>query len=382
MRKLWIRLALAGLVLCTSAWGIAPLRHLVSVPVAAQDAAPKSIPAQLSDAEFWSLSTGLSEPGGYFQSDNYVGNELSFQWVIPSLKKAVAPGGVYLGVAPDQNFTYITALQPRMAFLVDIREGNLLEILMYKALIETSATRAEFAAKLFGRTTPPDIAATASANDILQAVYARPAEKTVHDQTAKLIEEHLTKTHGFPLTPAQLRQLIGIYDMFYAYGPGITYQNSNRGNAYPTYWDMQVTDDNQGHNHGYLQTDEAFRAIKRLFTANLLVPVVGNFGGPKAIRAVGTWVREHGGVVTTFYTSNVEQYLFQDNLWREYYKNVATLPLDGSSQFIRSVFNMGFGGGYGGGLRSAQLTCSIQDLLTAFAAGKINSYYDVIALSR
>ena len=120
MRKLWIRLALAGLVLCTSAWGIAPLRHLVSVPVAAQDAAPKSIPAQLSDAEFWSLSTGLSEPGGYFQSDNYVGNELSFQWVIPSLKKTVAPGGVYLGVAPDQNFTYITALQPRMAFLVDI----------------------------------------------------------------------------------------------------------------------------------------------------------------------------------------------------------------------------------------------------------------------
>ncbi len=62
---------------------------------------------------------------------------------------------------------------------------------------------------------------------------------------------------------------------------------------------------------------------------------------------------------------------------------MATLPLDATSRFIRSVFNMGgFGGGGSGGLRSAQLTCGIQDLLAAFTAGKINSYYDVIALSR
>jgi hypothetical protein len=115
--------------------------------------------------------------------------------------------------------------------------------------------------------------------------------------------------------------------------------------------------------------------------ANLIVPVIGNFGGPKAIRAVGSWVREHGATVTTFYTSNVEQYLFQDNIWREYYRNVATLPLDATSRFIRSAFNMGgFGGG--GGIRSAQLTCGIQDLLAAFTAGKINSYYDVISFSR
>ena len=111
---------------------------------------------------------------------------------------------------------------------------------------------------------------------------------------------------------------------------------------------------------------------------------MGNFGGTKAVRAVGTWVREHGGTVTTFYTSNVEQYLFQDNIWREWYRNVATLPLDETSQFIRSAFNMGGYGGFGGGggLRSSQLTCSIQTLLAAFSAGRINSYYDVIALSR
>src|ERR1022692_640855 len=77
------------------------------------------LPAQLSDKEFWQLSKDLSEPPGYFRSENLVSNETMFQWVIPELTKTVAPGGVYLGVAPDQNFTYIVALRPKMAFIVD-----------------------------------------------------------------------------------------------------------------------------------------------------------------------------------------------------------------------------------------------------------------------
>lgn len=345
-------------------------------------AAVAPLPATLNDSEFWKLVTDLSEPNGRFASENYVGNELSFQWVIPALRAKVKPGGVYMGVGPDQNFTYIAALQPKIVFIVDVREGNLLQLLMYKALMELSADRVEFAAKLFGRATPANVKADASANDILQAVYAMPADRAIYMQTLRAVEDHLTKAHGFPLSPTQLNGLEGIFGMFFSYGPGITYQNGNGGrggNAYPTYWDMQVTDDNAGRNHAYMQTAEQFQTIKRLETANLIVPIIGNFGGPKAVRAVGSWVREHGGTVTTFYTSNVEQYLFQDNIWQEWYRNVATLPLDSTSQFIRSAFNMGGGGG---GLRSAQLTCGIQDLLAAFSAKKINSYYDVLAMSR
>lgn len=373
---------------CVIALGWLVAAHPLS---AAQQAAPTTasttpMPAKLSDADFWKLSTTLSEPNGYFQSENYVGNELSFQWVIPELKKHVKPGGVYMGVGPDQNFTYIATLQPKIAFIVDIREGNLLQLLMYKALIELSADRVDFAAMLFGRTRPANVKPDASANDILQAVFSLPPDRAVYTKTLKAVEEHLTTTHGFPLTPSQINGLEGIFGMFFSYGPGITYQNGNsgRGNVYPTYWDMQVTDDNAGVNHAYMQTAAQFQTIKRMEEANLIVPVMGNFGGSKAVRAVGAWVREHGGTVTTFYTSNVEQYLFQDNIWREWYRNVATLPLDETSQFIRSAFNMGGYGGFGGGggLRSAQLTCSIQTLLAAFSAGRINSYYDVIALSR
>jgi hypothetical protein len=342
------------------------------------------LPARLSDAEFWKLVSDFSEPNGYFQSENFVGNELSFQWVIPELKKNIKPGGVYVGVGPDQNFTYIVGVQPKVAFIVDIRRGNLLQLLMYKALIEMSADRAEFAAKLFGRARPANIKADASADAVLNAVYNLPPSRELYEKNLKAIVDHLTKTHGFALTANELRDLEFIYGSFFAFGPGISYSNANNrgGTMYPTYWDMQVTDDNGGKTYAYIGTEENFRAIKRMEEANLIVPVTGNFGGPKALKAVGAWVREHGATVTTFYTSNVEQYLFQDNIWRDYYNNVAAMPLDATSTFIRSVFSGQAGFGGGGGLRSAQLTSSIVGLLAAFKDGKINSYYDVIAMSK
>jgi hypothetical protein len=361
--------------------GVVVVLALAVTATAQQSAA---LPSRLSDSEFCRLVSYFSEPNGYFQSEYFVGNELSFQWVIPELKKNIKPGGVYVGVGPDQNFTYIVGVQPKIAFIVDIRRGNLLQLLMYKALIEMSADRAEFAAKLFGRAKPANIKEDASADAVLTAVYNQPVRRELYDRNLKAIIDHLTKTHGFSLTAGELRDLEFIYGSFFAFGPGISYSNSNNrgGTIYPTYWDMQVTDDNTGKTYAYLGSEENFRAIKRMEEANLIVPVTGNFGGPKALKAVGAWVRDHGATVTTFYTSNVEQYLFQDNIWRDYYNNVASMPLDSTSMFIRSVFNGQAGFGGGGGLRSAQLTSSIVGLLGAFKEGKINSYYDVIAMSK
>ncbi len=86
----------------------------------------------------------------------------------------------------------------------------------------------------------------------------------------------------------------------------------------------------------------------------MVVPVVGDFGGPKAIRAVGTYLKAQGAVVAAFYLSNVEQYLYQDGKWNAFCRNVAALPLDASSTFIRSTNAGGFGGfGRGGGFVSS-----------------------------
>src|SRR5947207_642331 len=92
--------------------------------------ASETLPKQLSDRAFWQMVVDFSEPGGFFRSDNLISNETTFQEVIPELKKR-GPGGVYVGVGPDQNFTYITAFEPRMAFIIDIRRQNMLLHLMY-----------------------------------------------------------------------------------------------------------------------------------------------------------------------------------------------------------------------------------------------------------
>src|SRR5688572_10947111 len=110
----------------------------VLTPIFGQD-----LPRQISDEVFWQMVSEFSEEGGYFHSDNFVSNETLFQRVVPDLKKN-APGGAYIGVGSDQNFTYLVAIQPRIAFIIDIRRQAMLQHLMYKAIIELSEDRADF----------------------------------------------------------------------------------------------------------------------------------------------------------------------------------------------------------------------------------------------
>src|SRR5947208_949777 len=135
-------------------------RHLV---------AAEEFPAQLSDETFWRLVTEFSEPGGFFRSDNFISNETLFQHVIGRLKQKAGPAGVYLGVGPDQNFTYIVALQPRIAFIVDVRRQNMLEHLMYKALIELSGDRTDFLSKLLSRKRPENVDAESTPEALFEA---------------------------------------------------------------------------------------------------------------------------------------------------------------------------------------------------------------------
>ena len=116
--------------------------------------AADTLPVTLSDQEFWRMITEYSEPGGTFRYENFISNERSIQYVIPELKAKMKPGGVYLGVAPEQNFTCIAALQPKIAFIVDIRRQNMLVHLLYKALFELSPNRSEFVSRLFSRKRP------------------------------------------------------------------------------------------------------------------------------------------------------------------------------------------------------------------------------------
>jgi len=317
---------------------------LVSAALAADN-----LPSQLSDQEFWKLSSEFSEEDGSFRSDNLLSNESYFQYVIPELNQTTKTGQVYMGVGPEQNFTYIAAMKPKMVFIVDIRRGNLDLQLMYKAIFELSKNRSEFASKLFARRLPPNIGADSSVNEIFGAVASAPTNDEIYGENLTAIIDHLTKKHGFPLSQEDISGIEWVYGNFQRFGSRINYGSSGRGGFGNgvTYADLMTATDANGMLRSYLASEENFNVLKSLETKNLIVPVVGNFAGPKAIRAVGKYVKEKDGTVAAFYLSNVEQYLQQDGIWDDFCRNVAALPLDASSTFIRSVRGGRFGLGSG-----------------------------------
>jgi hypothetical protein len=330
----------------------AVLISMLSLPALRAAAVDRDVPARLSDQDYWRLISDFSEPNGYFRSDNLLSNEIWFQYIVPDLVGYLKPGGVYLGVGPEQNFTYIAALKPRMVFIIDIRRGNLHTQLMYKALFELSTDRADFVSLLFSRKRPEGLTASSTVQEIFSAVANAPRTEETYKENFKRIVELLTKKRHLPLPKEDLDGIDYVYGNFYTYGPSISYNSSQggggRGNM-STYSSLMTTTDGAGQARSYLASEALFGVLKDLEMKNLVVPVVGDFAGPKAIRAVGKYLKEQGVTVTAFYLSNVEQYLGQSGVWQSFCNNVASLPLTDTSTFI---YSQNSGGGGGGGLSS------------------------------
>ena len=349
--------------------------------------AAQSLPSSISDRDFWAMVTGFSEPGGYFRSDNLISNEMAFQQVIPDLQKTPRLGA-YLGVGPDQNYTYITALKPKMAFIVDIRRQNMLLHLMYKALVELSSDRVDFLSRLFSRPRPGGVGADSSLQALFDAFEALSGDEALVQKNLKAVFDHLEHTHGFPLTEEDQNAIKFVYTSFYVGGPDIRYsfpRNDFGGPQwFPTYAELMVQTDLRGQNHSYIATEQNFAVLREYEKNNLIVPLVGDFAGDHALRTVGRYLKDHDATVTSFYTSNVEQYLFQGDGWKKFFLNVAALPTDEHSTFIRAYFNrMGYRfQSAGPGLQSQTLVDPIPGLLKAFNGGEIRSYYDVVSRSK
>ena len=308
--------------------------------VCATGLAADTLPERVPDEEFWRMATDFSERAGTFQSDNLLSNERWFQHVLPALVQKAKQNRAYVGVGPEQNFTYIVALKPKMAFIVDIRRGNFDIHLIYKALFEMSVDRADFVSRLFSRPRPEGLSAASTAEEIFTAIANVQAADTLYSRNMRAIVNHLTKDHQFQLSSADILRMQHIYNAIYVYGPAIQYSTTtNAGRRFtkePTYADLMKAADQGGFEHSFLATEEAFAWMKKFEAENRLVPVMGDFAGTKALRAVGQYLTEKHAVVSAFYLSNVEEYLKQDGKQKTFCENAAMLPIDATSTFIRS----------------------------------------------
>jgi hypothetical protein len=223
----------------------------------------------------------------------------------------VPEGGVYIGVGPEQNFTYIAAIRPRIAFIVDIRRQNMLEMLMYKALFELSADRADFVSKLFSRERPGGLDADSTAAAMFQAYELTLPNPGLLERTFDEVIGQLVERHKFPLSTADQQTIRHILSVFQEGGPQIDYSFPHSQSAVlsPSYSDLMTATDFGGFAHSYLAGESEFQYVRGMQRDNLIIPVVGDFGGERALRSIARYLREHNATVTAFYISNVEQYL-------------------------------------------------------------------------
>jgi hypothetical protein len=310
------------------------LSLLISGVASRQLAQSARLPEQITDQEFWRLISTLSEPSGPYTGDNWISNEASIQDVIPPLKQLTKPGGVYLGVGPEQNFTYMWALQSRMGFIIDIRRQNMLTILLHKALFEISPDRASYVANLFSKRRPGGLDANTNAKALMAAFSSAPGEGL--ERNVEAVKGVLAK-HGYTLSAEDLARISFIQGMFNRGGLSITAEYSSPGSpgGIPvTFTDLMTATDKNGQPWSFLSSEAAYRYIQDLHRKNLIVPLVGDFAGPTAIRSVAEYLKQRNSNVTAFYISNVENYLNGPTM-RAFQSNLSTLPIDSSSMLIR-----------------------------------------------
>ena len=327
-----------------------------------------TLPDSLAKDVFSALIRDMSEPGGEYYSDNFTSNESSYLHPIDTIRRLRISGGVYIGVGPEQNFTYIAETTPEMAFIIDIRRQNMLQHLLYKALFALSDTRVDFLSRLLSKPLDEDLTvfarwirlgSTLSRSDTAPTISELVAYFDSVDSDRALYDRNLQdiialmKTYGIE-SAEDLQTVDTIYSVFFDRQLDIQYDLSHieigktlgfTPPQLPNLRDLLLSDTISGEFACFLAKENTFSIVKTLHRKNLIIPVVGDFKGDKTLQTIADYVRRHESIVSVFYTSNVEMYLAtqlpSSGLFM-YRENVLAMPIDDTSIFIRAFHNGSF----------------------------------------
>ncbi|HEY7511246.1 MAG TPA: hypothetical protein VIG50_13385 [Vicinamibacteria bacterium] len=326
-----------------------------------------------------SLSAQLSEPPGYFDTDNLISNESSYLQVADRLADEVPQDGVYIGVGPEQNFSYIARVRPRYAFILDIRRQNLLQHLLFAALFARADDARAYLCLLFSRPCagpgPPQ--AWGGADAAFDALP--PPSEAAYAANLRSVYGHVERWLRFALTAEDRAHIQKVYRAFFDDQDEIRFRSfGRRGWHHPSYRTLLRAKSPSGRFGSFLDAPDDYRRVRDLSRAGRIVPVTGGFAGPHALRAIGAWTRARGLAVSTFYASNVEFYLARDQAFERFAANLRELPLRPDSVLVRACFE------YGRvhpaalpGSRSVTLLQRLPRFLELHRAGAYGSEWDV-----
>ena len=348
----------------------------------ASSVATRSASASRDHKAFAALSARLSEPGGYFDSDNLISNETSYLHIIGKLRELGIKGGVYVGVGPDQSFSYIAKIRPKMAIMIDIRKDNLLQHLLFKALFARSRNRIEYLCTFFGKPFPKTKGwESRNVKDMVEYIDSTASDPKLFENTSREVRNQIQK-YGISLSQSDQETITKIQRAFFSAGLDIKYSSYHRPprSIYPPYRELLLEADLEGQQQSYFNSEDDFQFVKKLEDQDMIVPVVGDLSGPQAMKAIGQYIAEIKEHVSAFYVSNVEFYLNRQGTYDKFIENVKSFPIDSRSLIIRSYFNY-----YAPAHPQAepnhfstQLLERIDDLIKQCASGECESYNDIV----
>jgi hypothetical protein len=376
---------LLALLLLTAAAPITSCRGPVPDQERITARSVQSAAAQLPvvDSSFVRLIEELSEPAGYFDTDNLISNERSYLHVLGAIRRQDVRGGAYIGVGPDQNFSYIAEVRPEIAFIIDIRRDNLLQHLWFKALFELADNRVEYLSIMFGKRTPKRGRwEQATIEELVEYIDATASRPEIIEANRDVVKKTV-QSFGLALSEEDLHTIERIHASFFGSGLDLRFTSHRRPPRayYPRYRELLLESDLTDQKSNYLATERRFRVVKSLQEGNRIVPVVGDLAGPHALRAIGRYLAAQEQTVSAIYTSNVEFYLMRNGTFDSFANNVQYLPHNARSLIIRSYF----GGWYRrqhpqavAGYFSSQLLQHVQSFLAAQGEGGYVSYFDLV----
>jgi hypothetical protein len=335
------------------------------------------------DTTFAGTVARLSEPSGYFDSDNLISNETSYLHAVSHLRSGRVTGGAYIGVGPDQNFSYIAAIRPSVAFMIDIRRDNMLMHLMFKALFQRSSNRFEYLARWTGRIIPPGVRSWdgVSIDSILNSVDSLPVDPDGAESDSIIAT---VRRYGIPLAMGDTSTIRRFHTEFVRQGLDLRFTSSGRSPRYyyPTLRQLILERDLEGNKASYLASEDSWRFLKDLQGRNRVIPVVGNLAGSKAFPAISREISARNERVSALYVSNVEMYIWRDGSFATFAEHAARLPRNERSVIIRSFFGGGFGQSHPLNRPehvSTQLVQTLDDFARRQESGW-NSYWELVTL--
>jgi hypothetical protein len=309
-----------------------------------QSASPLGTPRPALTLPEWArIISELSERSSGFFSDNLVSNESSYLQVAEALEW-VPKGLAYIGVGPEQSFSYVATLEPSLAFVVDCRRDNLTLHLLYKALFEETSTRAEWLSLLLGSELEPlpDAGDTVPLEAVLASVERSRPDNSAFARAHARIRGRLEPLSGLLSRPADWRGLERVHQRFFRERLGITFQLHKPGrHTYPTLRSLLLARAPDGRALSFMASAERFARVRDLQREHRIVPVVGDFTGYRTFKGIAELLRQRGLSVGVVYASNVEQMVWEERRWRHWIRNMRALPLAPEALVVRCYIDQG-----------------------------------------